>query len=205
MPKRPAAHAEAMREQILEGGPPRVHRRRLPGHERPVHRGRGRRQRRADLPLLPQQGRAVPGAVHLRHTRRAGRAGPAPRPHRRPGRTPDRRHRLLLRCAAAGDRRAAGAPGAGRRSCRRADPCGAAPARRRPAGLLGRVRAGRDRPRRAAGRCGRRRDRRRHDDAAGRRAGGGRRAGRCARPGRRIRDRVVRTVVAVSGLHPAAR
>ncbi len=39
MPKRPAEHAEVMRERILEGGRRAFIVRRLPGHERPRHRG----------------------------------------------------------------------------------------------------------------------------------------------------------------------
>ena len=115
MPRRPAAHAEAMREQILEGGRRAFIAGGFRGTSVPVHRGRGRRQRRADLPLLPQQGGAVPRAVHLRHARRAATSWPSTRPDRGPGRAPHRRDRLLLRRPAPRDRRAAGAPGAGRR------------------------------------------------------------------------------------------
>ena len=88
------------------GRAPRLHRGRFPRHERPVDRRRGGRVGRPDLPLLPQQGGALPRALHLGDACRARRAGGGHRPDRGPGRAPDRRHRLLLRRADRRDRRA---------------------------------------------------------------------------------------------------
>ena len=150
MPKRPAAHAEAMREQILEGG----RRAFIAGGFRGT-----------SVPSIAAEAGVSVGLIYRYFPSKeelflelcisgtpaeledlAERIAPIDGP----GRAPDGRDRLLLRCPVPRDRRAARAPGARRRPVRRADPGGAPPPRRRPARLLGRVRPGRDRARRAA-------------------------------------------------------
>ena len=79
MPKRSAAHAEAMREQILEGGRRAFIAGGFRGTSVPSIAAEAGVVGRPDLPLLPQQGGAVPRAVHLAGTpdelRRPGASG----------------------------------------------------------------------------------------------------------------------------------